>query len=179
MRTLLTIVCTLYFTASFAQLTTNRMFPAFSGETLSDKQVTIPEANPERETLVLIAYTAEAQKDAKNWVKQTYSNFLDPNGMGAGLYDVNVYYVYMFGGVKKAAFGKIKKRVKPETDVDLYDNVVLAESNGGWYKENLNFKDKNQPNIYLIGKSGKVIWHDYGRYTSEKMSELEDVLGRQ
>jgi len=176
MRYFFTVLACLALLSAQAQIKEGDTFPQISGENLNDAAIDIPATNG-KETIVLIAYTADAQKGSKLWAKELYANFIDPNSMSSGLYDVNVYYVYLFGGIKKAAFGKIKKRVKPETDADLYDHVVLAETSSGFYKEELAFKDKNQPNIFLINEYGKIAWHGYGRYTSQKLDKLMDAIG--
>lgn len=162
--------------AVFAQVGPGDKFPPFSGETLDDKEITLPEEEGAKNTVILIAYTADAQKDASLWVKKLYADLIDPNSMSSGLYDADVYFVYMFGGLKKVAIGKIKKKVKPKTDADLYAHTVIAESTSGWYKEHLNFKDKNQPNLYVVGPDGKIIHHEYGRFTSTKMDKVLDAL---
>lgn len=176
MRIILTLTACICLLSATAQIKAGDAFPALSGENLNDAVVTFPPTNG-KETVVLIAYTSAAQKASKVWVKELYSTFLDANNMTSGLYDVNTYYLYLFGGVKKAVMGKIKKRVKPETDEDLYDNVVIAMSTDGFYKEQLNFEDRDAPNVFLINEAGKIVWHGSGRYTSAKMDALQDAIG--
>ena len=163
--------------AAFAQVDVGDVFPTIEGTTLEDNVISVPTDTKDKVTVLLVAYTAEAQDGSKVWKKHFWEEFMDPNGMGSKMYNCNTYFMFMMTGIKKLAYGPAIKKIKPGTDAALYPHVILTKQDVKFYKENLAFKDKDQPNIYVIDTRGKIVHREYGRYTDEKMARIQEKVG--
>ena len=80
----------------------NTAFPSMSGETLDGKKVTIPLVNSGKMTLVGLAYGSNAQEALVTWYEPVYDKFVAKVGMFDKQYDINLYFVPMFVGLKQA-----------------------------------------------------------------------------
>lgn len=155
-------------------------FPELEGETIQDKEITLPGDTNGKYTLVGMAFSQKSDDELQSWFKPVYSRFLQSSG-NAGLfsdfaYDVNVYFVPMFSGVKKAAAGAAKKQALKKVDPELHPHILFYVGEISSYREALQLKEKDQPYFFVLDKAGKVVYATSGNYTEEKMEEVEEIL---
>ncbi len=177
------LVCLLFATtASFAQLV-GSTFPTIETETVKDEKITLPQDTDGRISLVAMAYSKKAEKDLGTWLSPLFNAFIQQkvNGGGGGLfadfaYDVDVYIVPMFTGIKAAAQGTAKRKAAKHLDERLMPYVLFYKGKLKPYKEALEFDKKDVPYLFLVDQSGKIVYATSGAHTSQKMSEIEEQI---
>lgn len=165
---------------AFAQL--GRPFPQIDGETISDQKVNMPEDTQGKYTLVGMAFSKKSDDALKSWFKPVYATFLQESE-NAGLfadfaYDVNVYFVPMFGGLKRAAAGTAKRKALKKVDVKLHPHVLFYVGETRSYRDALQLDEKDQPYFFVLDKKGKVVYATSGSYTKKKMEEVEAMISQ-
>ena len=155
-------------------------FPDLEGETVEDREITIPDDTKGKYTLVGMAFSKKSDDELQSWFKPVYSRFLQDSG-NAGLfsdfaYDVNVYFIPMFSGLKKAVAGTAKKKALKNVDAELHPHVLFYVGEISSYRDALKLDEKDQPYFFVLDKDGKIVYATSGKYTKKKMEEVEEVL---
>jgi hypothetical protein len=154
-------------------------FPDISGETLTDKQITIPSNTTGKFTLIGMAYSKDAEQDLKTWLNPVYNKFIAKTGLFDMDLDVNLYFIPMFTGVHVPVAGQAKKKLKEETDKAFYPHVLFYKGELKTYKESLGFDKKDTGYFFVLDKAGKIVYATSGRFSQKKMDEVEDILTRE
>ena len=155
------------------------MFPYLEGTTLTDKALNLPEDTKGKFTLVGMAYSKKSEDDLKTWFNPVYSTFIHKSSsslFGDIGYDVNVYFIPMFTGVKKAAANTAEKKMKEKTDPKLLPHILFYKGDLKTYKDALDFEKKDVPYFFVLDKEGKIIYATSGAYTDKKMKEVEKLV---
>ena len=163
-------------TLFFADPPVGQIFPELKAETLTDSVISFPNDTKGKSTLICMAYSADAEKDLKTWYEPTYDKFIAKTELMSDMFDVNVYFIPMFTGVKAAAAAKAKKDMKESVQVDLQPHVVVYKGELDAYKETLKMDDKSKPYIYVLDKEGKIVFVTSGAYTEDKMDEIDEYI---
>ena len=87
-------------------------FPTLSGETLQGGEISIPESSKGKPTIVGMAYSPKAEDALRTWFNPAYDKFIIKSGMFDDMYDVNVYFIAMFTGVKQTVMNNSKKKMR-------------------------------------------------------------------
>lgn len=153
-----------------------QIFPELKAETLTDSVISFPNDTKGKSTLICMAYSADAEKDLKTWYEPTYDKFIAKTELMSDMFDVNVYFIPMFTGVKAAGAAKAKKEMKESVQVDLQPHVVVYKGELDAYKETLKMDDKSKPYIYVLDKEGKIVFVTSGAYTEDKMDEIDEYI---
>lgn len=166
---------------AFAQ--TGEQFPQIKGETADDHKVTIPEDTNGKYTLVGLAFSQKSDDELQSWFKPVYNRFIQDVG-NAGLfadfaYDVNVYFIPMFSGLKKAAAGTAKKKTLKKVDEELQPHILFYVGDISDYRKALGLDQKDQPYFFVLDKTGKIVYATSGAYSEQKMEEVEEVLSEE
>lgn len=159
------------------------MFPEIEGETVSNEEVSIPGDTRGKYTLVGMAFSKKSDDELQSWFKPVYSRFLQDAG-NAGLfaefaYDVNVYFIPMFSGLKKAAAGTAKRKALKKVDEELHPHILFYVGQIASYRDALGLDDKDQPYFFVLDKQGKIVYSTSGEYSSRKMEEVEAILSQE
>jgi hypothetical protein len=162
----------------FAQL--GKTFPVIEGETVEDQEISIPEDTDGKYTLVGMAFSKKSDDALKSWFKPVHSRFLQDSG-NAGLfadfaYDVNVYFVPMFSGIKKAAAGTAKRKTLKKVDKELHPHILFYTGEIRSYRDALGLEERDEPYFFVLDKTGKIVYATSGTYSAEKMEEVESIL---
>lgn len=163
-------------TLFFADPPVGQIFPELKAETLTDSVISFPNDTKGKSTLICMAYSADAEKDLKTWYEPTYDKFIAKTELMSDMFDVNVYFIPMFTGVKAAGAAKAKKDMKESVQVDLQPHVVVYKGELDAYKETLKMDDKSNPYIYVLDKEGKIVFVTSGAYTEDKMDEIDEYI---
>lgn len=110
------LACTARATAQIGSL-----FPAMEAENLLFDSVNLPSGLKGKYGLIALAFSKKSEKDLGSWFNPMYNQFLaepDSNAFFKFEYDLNLYIVPMFTGVKRATYKntmkKLQKTVAPE-----------------------------------------------------------------
>ncbi len=161
---------------AFSMLFLGNKFPELTGETLSGKELTLPNDTSNKLTLVGMAYSKKSEGALKSWFTPLYDKFILKRGIFDSQYDINLYFVPMFTGLKKSAYESTLRKLKESNRKDLFDNIVFYKGELEPYKSELGLKEKEIPYLFLIDKEGAIIHSMEGKFTEGKLEKLEDVL---
>ncbi len=155
-----------------------KKFPAMTAETVEDKQVSLPDQVAGKYTLLGLAYSKKSEDELNSWFQPVFQRFIQKSkGLLAGFtYDVNVYFIPMFTGVNAAATGTAKKKAAKNIDPQLLPYVLFYKGELKTYKEALEFEKKDVPYFFVLDPQGKIVYATSGKYTDEKMSEVEEKI---
>ena len=156
-----------------------KQFPRMEAENVEDKIVILPDDKQDKFTLVGLAYSKKSEDDLNTWFSPVYHKFIKEDGGGvfAGFgYDVNVFFVPMFTGVNAAASGTAKKKAAESLDERLLPNILFYKGQLKPYKEALELDKKDEPYLFVINMQGKIVYTTSGRFSEDKLSEIEEVL---
>lgn len=155
-----------------------KMFPAMEAETVDDKKVNLPKDIKGKYTLLGLAYSKKSEDDLNTWFQPVFQKFIQKNkGLFESFgYDVNVYFVPMFTGVKASAAGTAKRKAVKNVDPQLLPYILFYKGEIKSYKEALEFDKKDTPYFFVLDKEGKIIYATTGSYNGKKMEEIEEVL---
>ena len=156
------------------------IFPDLTAETVEDKKVTIPKDTNGKFTLVGLAYSKKSEDDLNTWFDPVFNKFVR-SSEDAGLfadftYDVNVYFVPMFTGVKAAAQGTAKRKAIQDVDEKLLPHMLFYKGDLKTYKEALDFEHKDVPYFFVLDKDGKILYATSGAFTTKKLGEIENLI---
>ncbi len=154
-------------------------FPNMTCQDIEGKSINLPADVSGKYTILGFAYSQKAEKALNTWYKPLYQKFImvpDPKPMMWEPYDVNLYFIPMFSGLKKAAAGQFKKEVKEKVDPNLQGNILLFKGKIKEYKKQLNMKDKTKPYFFLLDKDGKIIYRTEGAFSKAKLTKLEQQI---
>lgn len=156
-----------------------KVFPAMEAETAEDKKVTLPGDTKGKYTLLGLAYSKKSEDELNSWFEPVFSKFIQKSkgGVLSGLtYDVNVYFIPMFTGVNAAATGTAKKKAVKNVDPQLLPYLLFYKGELKSYKEALDFEKRDIPYFFVLDPEGKIVYATSGKYTDDKMDEVEGVI---
>ena len=153
-----------------------KIFPEIKGLTLSDEEKSIPLDAKGKFTLIAIAYSSDAENDLNTWLNPVYNKFVAKTGMMDSEMDVNIYFIPMFSGVNIATAGTIKRRMKEEILKGAHKYVLFYKGEIAKYKKELGMEKKDTPYIFLLDKTGKIVYATSGNYTDKKLEAIEEKI---
>lgn len=167
----------LMFQAAHAQM--GQIFPKLAGETVTNTKVQLPADAKGKYTLLGLAFSKKSEDELETWFQPAYERFMR-DSKEAGLfadfaYDVNLYFIPMFTGVKKAVAGKARKQALNKVDPALHPHILFYTGQLDPYRESLNLKDKT-PYFFVLDPQGEVVYMTEGGYSDKKMNEIEEIL---
>lgn len=157
--------------ASIALTARAQTFPTLTATSLQNKTVTIPTNTQGKYTIVCLVYSQKAQQVLAPWFENIYSYFMaDPE------YDLNVYFVPMLGGLKEAGAGVLEKELKKGTPPELHQNVLIYKGEVASYKKSLKMDQREIPYLFVLDKTGKIVYQTSGAYSDAKLEKMEAVM---
>lgn len=166
---------------SFSQVK-DKPFPEMKTLTLQQQTVYLPKDSKGKFTLLGLAFSKKSEKDLNSWFQPIYDRFLsagtgDMNTLFGGFsYDVNVYFIPMFTGVKTAATKPAMKKAIKHIHPSMQKYILFYKGKLKPYKETLNFEERDVPYFFVLDEKGIIRYATSGNYTKAKMSEIEAVL---
>ncbi len=151
-------------------------FPLMQGETLDGKTVSLPSVCRGKKAVIGLAYSEKAQEALASWHEPMFDKFVAKVGMFDGDYDVRLFFVPMFIGLKQAAYQTTLKKLRSENRKDLYPYVVFYKGELEPYDSELGMKDKTLPYFFVLDEQGKILYNCTGGYSDKKMEDIEAAL---
>ena len=158
---------------------TGKIFPDVEAENLLHEEVLIPKDIKGKHTLIGLAFSKKSEDDLKGWYDPVYNQLIKKPEAGSLFdfsYDVNVYFIPMLSGAKKAAYGKVMKKFEKEVDPKLHPHVVFYKGSLKNYQDALNIVDKKDPYFFLLDEEGKIIYATKGGFGQNKLQTIIDKL---
>ena len=152
------------------------LFPMLNGETLDGRSVSLPAECKGKKSIIGLAYSEKAQEALTSWHEPMYDKFVAKVGMFDGEYDVKLFFVPMFIGLKQALYESTLKKLRAENRKDLYPYVVFYRGDLEPYAAELGLRDKTLPYFFVIDEHGKILLTLSGSYSDKKMEEIEAAL---
>lgn len=167
-----------YGSIAYAQHVVGTPFPEMETQMVHDTVIMLPRDVQDKYTLLGLAYSKKAEKDLKTWFNPVYNKFIKgASGIFASFsYDINVFFVPMFTGLKAAATGAAKKKVANQLDPLLKDHILFYKGDLKPYKKALEFDKKDVPYLFLIDREGKIVYATSGAYSGRKSEAIENFL---
>lgn len=178
MKQIAIIISILFLMIQMAYAQVGQKFPDMNAETVDDVKVNLPSAVNGKYTLLGLAYSKKSEDDLNTWFQPVFEKFIQKtSGLLAGFtYDVNVYFIPMFTGVNAAASGTAKRKAAKNIDPQLLPYILFYRGELKPYKEALDFEKKDIPYFFVLDPQGKIVFATSGKYSDEKMSQVEDSL---
>lgn len=157
------------------------IFPHMSATKLDDKVVELPLHTKGKHTLLALAYSQEAEKELSTWYQSVYETFIHKDKGGVFQtenYDVHLFIVPMFTGVKESVHAKAVKEMKEKVDKNLWNYVLVYKGDMKPYKDKLGLTQKEHPYLFVLDKHGKIVYATSGEYTDEKMEQVEHHISQ-
>lgn len=174
MKIIFSVLVLLLSVALSAQV--GQQFPTLNGETLSEEKYSLPEDTKGKFTLLGMAYSQKAEPLLKTWFQPAYDKFIAKTGMFDSFYDVNIFFIPMFVGIKKSAHDSNMKKTRQKENKELFPHIMYWKGQLDELKGDLNLDRKDLPYFYVLDKEGKIIYFTTGRFTEKKMEEIEELL---
>jgi hypothetical protein len=149
----------------------NKKFPTISGVTLADKNITLPNTSKKKFCLVAVASSMKAEEDLIGWIDPVSKTL-----MGNMMFQVDMYFIPMTGGIKGVSNDVVKRKLKESMDSSLYNYVLLYTGPIEQYVKELNMRDRDLPYFYVINPRGEITYTTSGKYTEDKLDEIVDKL---
>ena len=123
-----------------------------------------------------MAYSQKAEPLLKTWFQPAYDKFIAKRGMFDSFYDVNIFFIPMFVGIKQSAHDSNMKKTRQKENKELFPHILYWKGKLEELKGDLNMDRKDLPYFYVLDKEGKIIYSTTGRFTEKKMEEIEELL---
>lgn len=152
------------------------VFPELKGETPTGKHIDLPKDANGKYTILCLAYDKSANDHLTAWFEPAYLRFVMKHGLFAGDHDVNIWFVPMFTGMNKAAYGPVMKKVQKSEAPEVQDHILFFQGDIDLYVRELDMVDKSRPYIFLLDDTGQVIHRESGEFTDDKLEAIEEAL---
>ena len=175
MKTTLFLFLTILFsTDTFAQL--NKIFPVMRCETADRKTVNLPEDTKGKYTFIGMAYSEKAEENLRSWYQPIYNKFIAKTGLMDSDYDVNICFVPMFTGGKKALKNSAIAELIKSDNAELHPYILFYAGELEFYNTNLSLIEKDKPYFFLLDKNGIVIFLEKGQFSEGKLERVEELI---
>lgn len=153
-----------------------KVFPELQGEKLTGEQLTIPADLNDKVSIVGMAYSKKSEASLKSWYQTMFDKFVLKRGIFDDQYDVNLLFVPMFTGGKKAAYNASMNKMKESNREDLYPYLLFYKGGLEPYVSTLEMENKDQAYLFIIDQEGKILYSTKGLFQERKMEEIEAIL---
>lgn len=158
---------------------TGQVFPELPGETLEQKELILPAGCAGKLTLIGLAYSKKSEDVLQTWYTPLYDKFVLKRGMFDSQYDLNLFFIPMYTGMKKAVYDATLKDLRESNRKDLFPYILFYKGSLEPYEDILKLDDPAMPYFFLLDEQGIIIHAIKGLYTEKKMEALEEILDSQ
>ena len=170
----------LLFSLAFGSVTSalpqGALFPELKGETPTGKNIDLPGDAKGKHTILCLAYDKSANDQLTAWFEPAYLRFVMHHGLFAADHDVHIWFVPMFTGMNKAAYGPVMKKVQKSEAPEVQDHILFFQGDIDLYVRELDMADKSKPYIFLLDPAGRIVHRESGEFTDDKLDAIEELL---
>lgn len=157
----------------------SQSFPKMEVTRLNDEVLNLPQDTKGKFTLIGMSYSKKSEDQLVTWFNPIYQTFIhksDKPGLFGSDYDVNVFFIAMFGGVNKAAAGAVKKKMRKHSDPVLEPHLLFYKGEIKSFKQSLKLDRKDTPYFFVLDENGQIVHTTSGAYSRDKMDAVEELL---
>jgi len=164
---ILTIIISGCSTAFPNQNITGLTLPEMAGETLAQKEVSLPSMFTTKNTLLLVGYKQNSQFDIDRWLIA-----LDMTNT-----DVKAYEIPAIQGMFPRMFSTvINDGMRAGIPKELWGGVVTLYSDGEKMQAFTGNEGGNNARVLLIDETGKVLYFYDRGFSVQALNDLRDIL---
>lgn len=169
---LLTIAAVVAGLSATAQST----FPSLTGETADGKKISLPSDQSGGYTVIGLAYGRGAGPLLEEWYEPAYLRFIAKHGLFATSYECAVYFIPVFVGANKVAYGPSIKKFRDSAEPEIVDHVVFFNGEFDAARQQLGLDRDNIPYFFVLDGQGRIIHRTEGAFSDEKLDAIEEVM---
>jgi hypothetical protein len=145
--------------------------PELTGQTLTGRTTSLPQASAGKVTLVLMGFTYKSRVAVEAWA-DWYRATTDSTGA------VTFFEVPMIGGMATLGRWFINRGMRSGTPVELHDQVITVYGGTGDWKQRLAYSTRHEDDAYLIVFDGQgvVRWLHHGGFDQSRADLLKGLL---
>src|SRR6056297_1088864 len=152
-----------------AQTVQSQKFPSIEAETLSQKKVVFPEVTKGKYALILVAFRRQTQGQVDSWLDPFIREFGENE-------EITFYEIPMISNNWKWMSGWIDSGMRAGVPKYKHDHVATYYGKLSPYFDFFDIEDKSLCYVFLLNKSGEIVWREKGALDSEKYNELKKTL---
>jgi hypothetical protein len=142
--------------AAVAPLKTGDLFPLLSGQTISARTVTLPDAG--KQWVAIFGFSRAAGDDARRWREHADK--------------LGCYGMIMLESVPRLLRGMVASGIKSGMPPDVRDRTIIYYKEEAIWKQRLAVSDDKRAYVVLVDGSGRVLWTNSGQFTEVEFAKL-------
>lgn len=148
-----------------AEILQGERLPSLRGQSLSGREVILPQDARGRVTLLLLGFTYESRFAVEAWAKRFRAEFGSDRRM-------TFYEVPMIGGLARLAKWFIDGGMRRGTAKGDYEHVITVYRETELWKQRVHYADPNGAYLILLDGAGKVAWRHAGGFDDRAYAAL-------
>lgn len=145
-------------------------FPEVSGSSLSRRKYYLPEDFEGKYNLVLIPFQQHQQQAVDTWVD--FARQLEIDFPGVHTYELPT--IQKMNTLVQTFINEGMRAGIP--DQGVRDRVITLYLDKLQFRHSLGIPDENDIFVYLVDKSGNILWRNNGKLTTDKKASLLHTL---
>jgi hypothetical protein len=142
-------------------------FPQLSGQTLTDKSLTLPAAAAGRDAVLVFSFTRKAGNDARAWNEHLSRDF--PN-------TIPIYTVILLESAPKLFRGMAVSGIRSSMPPSLQDRTIVLYRDEKLWKQRLAVADDSRAYVLLLEPSGHISWTNSSAFSDAAYASLRSRL---
>ncbi len=145
--------------------------PPLQGQTLDDKEVSLPEAAQGRVCLMIMTFSKQAGERSRQWQDHFAKDFTDDS-------KITSYSVAMLSDAPGFLRGMIRSAMRRGTPQPLRARTVTVTSDSKPWKQRLNLSSDKDAYLLLLNQHGQISWMHHGDFDPKIYAGLSAATGR-
>lgn len=150
--------------------------PVTETVTSDNKKIMLPADLIGKYSLLCFATSNKAQTDLESWMDPVYQKFIAKTGIMDDAFDVNVFFIPILKGTNAIFAESFKRKIAESAQADLKPHVLFCKSNSNQIAAVMNITQSEIAYLFLLDKTGKIIYKTTGPYTEEKWDAIDDKI---
>src|SRR6056297_2746567 len=147
----------------------SQKFPSIEAETLSQKKVVFPEVTKGKYALILVAFRRQTQGQVDSWLDPFIREFGENE-------EITFYEIPMISNNWKWMSGWIDSGMRAGVPQYKHDHVATYYGKLSPYFDYFEIENTRLCYVFLLDKSGEIIWREQGPADKVKFANLQKKL---
>jgi hypothetical protein len=143
------------------------VFPTFSGRTITDHSLTLPETATEKPTVLVFSFSRTAGKDARMWNEHLAKDFPD---------NVSAYGVIQLESAPKIFRRLAISGIKSSMPVAVQNRTIVLYRDDQLWRQRLGVKNEGRAYVVMLDRSGTIRWINSDRFSDSTYGGLREKL---
>lgn len=150
-----------------APLQPGSVFPAFSGRTITDHDLTLPGTHLQKPLVLVFSFSRTAGKDARLWNETLAKDFLA---------NVSSFAVIQLESAPKLFRRLAISGIKSSMPASVQNRTIVLYRDDQLWRQRLAVKDENRAYVVLLDRSGTISWMNSGAFSAHTYGLLKAKL---